>query len=1164
MARKQRKDDFEYDVALSFAGEDRGLAKKLSQLITKDGHSVFFDENRRAHLWGKDSKEFERIYSKASRFVMPFISSHYRDKDWTRWEFDTARAEAKNRQNPFLLPVRLDDSRMFGLNSDTNYQDLRSISLEEIASDFDVIMQGLKGSRSKSSSSTARKRIQLLTGSRRRVLGLIATSGISLKVSLYRRLFPSINWVSEIKALKRTGLLKTNDDALEVPASIKRLFRKDRTEEESLHKSWLEALAPLGDHIDIPALQALHHSHLKQFDEAVSVVSRAVESMQIGWWTSIYTTLLEGLTDNRLITQLSKPSRVRLYNTLALSCSQQGEDEKAIQWFRELRRYAKQVKDNWGIGQSYINQGVSEHNLGNDVTSAKMYRSAIEHARETKDNLLLGRALPNLAQLLFKDQPDEAKALLEESLEVRKKAKDQYGQIASTISMGNLHVARQQYKSAQKYFQRAIGLSQKWDSPYQEAYATINNAGLMSDEGNHKGAILQYRQAQVIAKKLKYCDLLVLIEEGLANVFYALGQFKNSARSYRNLFKTHLADNEIGAATDALHDAGICELKSKDYSKAADSFRTALRKGRRIHNHEWIAQCLVNLTAARHSDQLTTSAITELVKRAWNEQRKGHFSIAAIIWKFVAAEQIEHPKQIQAELPESLNQYHTCIAKSDPVLQREEIDAWALSFTWRWKQEDFKGGIEALQKMEKLAEKTKVIEARIHAIDTQGICYQEQQQYDTAIKLHQRALKLAQGAGLDAQISSSSNNLGEAFRRSGKIPKAIQCFQQSEAAADCIEDHESELRSKFNRVQALLESGEENASESLLKKCRDAAKKNEIWRDYIRAWEELGDISAYQQRFGLAERRYRRALSEAKKFSQEELITRISHNLSVVLTNRGKQKESLKMLRPYCSTFDDLEDGHFYYMTLGELLQENGEHQPAIDCWEKAKATFKALGDSDSVATCAAALGDLYEEMNQQDLADEQFCIALEIEQNAELRSLLLVQRLGLLCKMDKEEQVEEVFEEAISLCEENQLPEADIDIHAIYGEYAWGKNKSHKREALKFYITALYKTVLLDSKLGFDDETENSSQLALHIFNQLVFYNNNLPVQDMEELFQDTKEWLTKQIKSEKVLNLLLWPIKVAAEALPYSNEPEQIERVVKEAIKDFPSCSGDRHISK
>ena len=1163
MAKKQ-KDDFEYDVALSFAGEDRGPAKKLSQLIANDGHSVFFDENRRAHLWGKDAKEFERIYSKASRFVISFISSHYREKDWTQWEFDTARREAKKRQETFFLPIRVDNTPMFGLSSHTNYQDLRSVSLEEIASDFNTIMQGVKSSRSSSTRSTASGNIPLLPGFRRRVLGLIATSGVPLQVSLYRRLFPSINWASEIKALKRTELLKTNDDALEVPASIKRVFRKDRTEEESLHKSWLEALAPLGDHIDIPALQALHLSHLKQFDEAVSVVSRAVESMQIGWWTSIYTTLLEGLTDNRLLTQLSKPSRVRLYNTLALSCSQQGEDEKAIQWFRELRRYAKQVKDNWGIGQSYINQGVSEHNLGNDVTSAKMYRSAIKHARETKDNLLLGRALPNLAQLLFKDQPDEAKALLEESLEVRKKAKDQYGQIASIISMGNLHVARQQYKSAQKYFQRAIGLSQKWDSPYQEAYATINNAGSVSDAGNHKGAILQYRQARVIAKKLHFNDLLSLVEEGLANAFYALGQYKHAARSYRNLFKIHLDEGEIREAITALHDTGICELKSKDYSKAADCFRSALRKGRNIHNHEWIAQCLVNLTAARHSDQLTTSAITELMKRAWNEQRKGHFSIAAIIWKFAAAEQIEHPKQIQAELPESLNQYHTCIAKSDPVLQREEIDAWAMTHAWRWKQQDYQGCIEALMKMEEVAEKTKTIQARIHSIDTQGICYQELQQYDTAIKLHQKALKLAQGAGLDAQISSSSNNLGEAFRRSGKTSRAIQCFQQSEASADCIGDHESELRSKFNRVQALLESGEENTSESLLISCRDIAKRNKICPDYIRAWEELGNLSADQQRYGSAERRYRRALAEAKKFGQQELITRITHNLATTLANRGKHTEALKTLRPHSNFFGDLEDGSFYYMTLGELLQENGENRLAIDCWNKAKAISEARGDVDEVALCAGTLASLYEGENNLPLADKQLRIALKAERDEEQRVTLLVLRFSLLLRMDKEKLAEKVFDEASSLCEKHKLLEADIEIHAIYGEYAWGKNKDYKREALRTYIAALFRALKLDGEDGLENGMDNYGRLSIRIIIQLVFFNNQLPTQDMEELISDAEGWLKEQGGSGRVSSYLLWPIRVASKFFPYSNDPEQMERVVKEAINDFPSCSEDRHMSK
>ena len=43
-----------YDVAISFAGEDREVAKSIAHLITKQGLRAFYDEYEKGDLWGKD------------------------------------------------------------------------------------------------------------------------------------------------------------------------------------------------------------------------------------------------------------------------------------------------------------------------------------------------------------------------------------------------------------------------------------------------------------------------------------------------------------------------------------------------------------------------------------------------------------------------------------------------------------------------------------------------------------------------------------------------------------------------------------------------------------------------------------------------------------------------------------------------------------------------------------------------------------------------------------------------------------------------------------------------------------------------------------------------------------------------------------------------------
>lgn len=117
---------FEHDVALSFAGEDRAVAREIGERLRQAGVRVFLDEFYKPELWGKHlSDEFRLRYGPKSCYVVPLISRHYAVKDWTDFEFTIARREASRRAEEFILPVRLDDTVLVGLRSDVAYLDFR-------------------------------------------------------------------------------------------------------------------------------------------------------------------------------------------------------------------------------------------------------------------------------------------------------------------------------------------------------------------------------------------------------------------------------------------------------------------------------------------------------------------------------------------------------------------------------------------------------------------------------------------------------------------------------------------------------------------------------------------------------------------------------------------------------------------------------------------------------------------------------------------------------------------------------------------------------------------------------------------------------------------------------------------------------------------------------
>ena len=137
----------QYDVALSFAGEDRPHAEKLAKLLEAGGYSVFYDEFERAELWGKNLYTyFSSIYKDQARYCIMFLSKHYAQKLWTKHELQSAQARAFAEENrEYILPIRLDDTEIPGILLTAGYLDLRSMTIEAI---YQVLVEKLSGTTS--------------------------------------------------------------------------------------------------------------------------------------------------------------------------------------------------------------------------------------------------------------------------------------------------------------------------------------------------------------------------------------------------------------------------------------------------------------------------------------------------------------------------------------------------------------------------------------------------------------------------------------------------------------------------------------------------------------------------------------------------------------------------------------------------------------------------------------------------------------------------------------------------------------------------------------------------------------------------------------------------------------------------------------------------------
>jgi hypothetical protein len=134
VAQQRQGGEDEYEVALSFAGEDQERVEPVARALTERGVKVFYAPDEKATLWGKDLREYlGQVYQVRSRFVIAFLSEHSAKKPYPKYERGAAGARALKEDREYLLPVRLDDAPVPDILPTTAYLDARTESPEVIA-----------------------------------------------------------------------------------------------------------------------------------------------------------------------------------------------------------------------------------------------------------------------------------------------------------------------------------------------------------------------------------------------------------------------------------------------------------------------------------------------------------------------------------------------------------------------------------------------------------------------------------------------------------------------------------------------------------------------------------------------------------------------------------------------------------------------------------------------------------------------------------------------------------------------------------------------------------------------------------------------------------------------------------------------------------------------
>lgn len=130
--------NYDYDVVLSYAQEDRDAAEFLADALSRHNVNVFYDKNEKQTRWDQQLRNYlDDLYQNKARHCVVLLSRSYIANPRTMYELTIARSRASY-DTSYLFYVRLDNAVVPDLLAGLYFR-IREEEIEEIT---DIINEG--------------------------------------------------------------------------------------------------------------------------------------------------------------------------------------------------------------------------------------------------------------------------------------------------------------------------------------------------------------------------------------------------------------------------------------------------------------------------------------------------------------------------------------------------------------------------------------------------------------------------------------------------------------------------------------------------------------------------------------------------------------------------------------------------------------------------------------------------------------------------------------------------------------------------------------------------------------------------------------------------------------------------------------------------------------
>lgn len=141
MENQDAETHYEFEAALSFAGEDRTFVSQVAKFLKDKKINIYYDDNDKHNIVSQNvPNRLQEIFTHKSRRCIIFISKYYYEKKYTMFEWECAQERFLN-QKDYIIPVKLDDIPIKGIPEIFGHIDARGRTPEDVGNEILGIIQ---------------------------------------------------------------------------------------------------------------------------------------------------------------------------------------------------------------------------------------------------------------------------------------------------------------------------------------------------------------------------------------------------------------------------------------------------------------------------------------------------------------------------------------------------------------------------------------------------------------------------------------------------------------------------------------------------------------------------------------------------------------------------------------------------------------------------------------------------------------------------------------------------------------------------------------------------------------------------------------------------------------------------------------------------------------